>query len=736
MRFFRLHLIFIAMGAAAMAAQILVMRRLIVLFGGNELTAGAIFAAWMGFSGVGNLIAGRFADRLRDPVRAAAAALFALALATPATVALSGLAKAVAGIPPPEITGLPFVILATLVLLAPMGLLIGLSFTIACRLPASGTASDIGRVYLLDLIGAGIGGLLLSTYAIAIFTSLQTALIVAAVLAAAVGWAFARPGIKMASFGVVALLALAIWFAPTVDGMIARVQWSGFNPIVQRESLFSNLMVTENQGERTLFIDGRPAFSLPLPETYEAKAWVGRLEHPAAEKIAIIGGGISGILSQWRLHPPERAYFLRLDPMVTELERTAMPSAFEPWPEWAEIITGDERRSVREGISNASHHEGLDLLIVDVGDPETAATDRFYTREFFEESARILQPDGVMMLALMQPSNVVSEESAALLGSVTRTLGTVFAHVVVLPLDRYYFFASQEAGALTDDAALLMQRATEMAIDAPTLTVWMLPSIAPERVTSVREAVDAAAHIAPINTDRRPIAYRAAMMMWETRAGSWGRRFVAATELLRPWMGASLSLLMAGICVLLGRRHPNAAERIRATWLLYAVGFSAMSFEIALIVFYQMQQGLLVAQIGFILTAFMVGAGAGALIAMGWLRGRRASLWLLVGSPVLMAGYMLLLFLVTRVNFILANALAGMLTGWIYQLAASRLAGRRHGIGTTAAIVESSDHWGAAVGALITTLITLPLFGITATLATASFTLILAALTIAALPRT
>lgn len=160
----RRNIIFAALGFAAMVAQIVVMRRLIVVFGGNELVVGATFAGWLGASGIGNVVAGRFADRTANTARALAILIFALALAIPATVAAAGLVKAFCGIAPPVMPGFLFIVLATIAVLSPIGFLIGMSFTFACKLPGRGIAADIGLVYALDVAGAACRCFILNVF--------------------------------------------------------------------------------------------------------------------------------------------------------------------------------------------------------------------------------------------------------------------------------------------------------------------------------------------------------------------------------------------------------------------------------------------------------------------------------------------------------------------------------------------------------------------------------------------
>ena len=62
----RIDLIFVIMGFSAMASQILILRGMMSVYGGNELVVGAVLFGWVFWAGLGNLVASYIADRVKD----------------------------------------------------------------------------------------------------------------------------------------------------------------------------------------------------------------------------------------------------------------------------------------------------------------------------------------------------------------------------------------------------------------------------------------------------------------------------------------------------------------------------------------------------------------------------------------------------------------------------------------------------------------------------------------------
>src|ERR671926_1761050 len=77
---------FFLSGASGLVFEMVWTRLLTLVFGSTTLAVSTVLTAFMGGLGLGSYLAGRLADRLRDPVRAyalAEAAIGAYALAVP-----------------------------------------------------------------------------------------------------------------------------------------------------------------------------------------------------------------------------------------------------------------------------------------------------------------------------------------------------------------------------------------------------------------------------------------------------------------------------------------------------------------------------------------------------------------------------------------------------------------------------------------------------------------------------
>ncbi len=163
-------------GFTAMASQIILMRELLIVFFGNELSIGFILASWLIGGAIGSLLLGRLADRIHQRAGVFSLCQLALSILLPLSILAIRSIRAVLAINTGEV--IPFFPMAasSLIILAPICIILGFLFALACRLyesEASSGAVKIGRVYVLEAVGSMAGGLAASILFIPFLTSLQ-----------------------------------------------------------------------------------------------------------------------------------------------------------------------------------------------------------------------------------------------------------------------------------------------------------------------------------------------------------------------------------------------------------------------------------------------------------------------------------------------------------------------------------------------------------------------------------
>ncbi len=151
-----------ACGFATAIGQIVILRELLVLFYGNELSTGLIFASWLLWTALGSSIAGRYGRRISQNPIVLPSVLVALALLLPASVLWIRAAKIIWAIPKGEMLG-PLSMLwislsGTGLFCLASGTLFGFAWSGLAVTSMEGSAQPL-LIYLGEALGAALGGL-------------------------------------------------------------------------------------------------------------------------------------------------------------------------------------------------------------------------------------------------------------------------------------------------------------------------------------------------------------------------------------------------------------------------------------------------------------------------------------------------------------------------------------------------------------------------------------------------
>jgi spermidine synthase len=780
-------------GFTATVAQIVLMRELVATCYGNELLFGLILAAWLVWGAVGASAAARcphppfpsstYFDSAQYKVggtrrwaggKVVATGLVAAALLLPAQLALVRGVRALLGVTPGALVEFGPMVVAIVLIVAPLCLLLGALFTVGARLIAEQGGSG-GQAYVWESIGAVAGGALFSFIFIRWLDPFQTALVVSSAnlavaariwlaprpeqlaLSSSKGFRprLARPGQTLRVWRPISicclfllLLAASYFLGRSFHQATLRWQWA--NLIFAADSPYGRLTVQGRDGQRSFYTDGRLAFETQgtFPEEV---AHFPLLAHPAPKEVLLIGGGVAGDLREILKHPITSVSYVELDPLLIQAARAFLPpedAAVLQDPRVA-VVLDDGRRYVKaiasapKGFSNTSTplstrpfgSEGhtFDVVILDLPEPATGALNRFYTVEFFTEVRAILHPAGILALHLPSAENYWSPELARRNASVYRTLKAAFPEVLALPGEHTFFLASEQP--LESDPTVLAGRLTERGVQTRWVTAdYVGYVLTGDRFAQTLQILERlAGGGVRLNRDLAPICYFYDLALWLSLFYPRLRgAFESASLVNLGWIAGPLLLLVA-----LGRWRRRWVGPI----VVAGVGLAQMMLEVVLLFAFQVLHGYAYAEVSLIVTAFMGGLAAGSMGSNRLLRSRyfdsaqykqvkrktqdaRQALLAVMAALALYSAALPFLFSrpipAPAVTFPLLGLLAGCLGGMVFPLAvALRVEERRSESpdlqSAAAGILYAADLAGGCAGALGGAVLLVPLLGISQT---------------------
>ena len=734
-------------GFTSLSAQIVFLRELLVLFYGNELSIGVVLGCWLFWTGIGSLFLGRLADRFRSPAIIFSFLQILLAIALVLTLLAIRSVKIFMDLSPGQIIGYLNIFIASFAVISVYCVLNGFLFSLGCRIyekihgPGLDRASrGLGLIYILEALGAVVGGLLTSLVLIRAISPITLVAILGGLNLVAAGlllFSFAprrkaKPA-KVLWLAVVAASVVAV--AAGGLGELAELsltrQWQGFNLEKVENSIYGNLAVTGRKNQFSLFENGLLVFTHPDLQTAEESVHFAMLEHPAPRRILLIGGGVGGSLREILRHPSvSEVTYLELDPAIIRLAGEFLePSeaALLTDPR-VEVINGDGRLYLER------ERKKYDLIIVNLPDPFTAQINRFYTREFFDLARLRLQAGGILSLGVTSSENYISGELRSFLGCIYKTVKAVFPSVVVIPGGSNYFIASDTGDYLTDDYAIFEERSLERRLDLKYLRGYYLADrMQRSRIDYLRRMLETAPQVR-LNLDFHPICYFYDMVFWSSyfsgESGGWFTRLLMASLIMRWWW----FLLPVGLSLLLFPVFRARRTNTRGAWVLWPVmtsGFSEIVFQVVVLLSFQIFYGYVYYKLGIILTLFMVGLVLGGGVITAILPRIRDEDRLFFITQIAICLYPLLLpmvfYLLTsspgemtrqlgeNIIFPALPVVAGFIGGFQLPLAGRIYLRGRKRMGLVSGLTYGFDLLGACLGAIIISALVLPILGVAAT---------------------
>ncbi len=590
----------LSVGLISILGQVVLLRELNVAFYGVELIYLFALGLWLFWTASGALI-GR---RNYFPSLHHIAFLFMIfAVTLPLDVIFIRASRIlVGGVPGAYLSLLQQLMIAVLSLL-PAGLLSGLLFQWSAKRYVSSDRT-LAMAYAIESAGGLIGGLFATLF---LKWGVQncTITLVCGLVLVIVPLFFLRGDGISARRWTAAILAviflMLLWIAPFLDRQMTL--WNHPNLVASRDTPYGRVSVSRLYNQISVFENDALAFET---EGTEAEYFVhlAALQHQNPRQVLILGGGIEGTVREMLQHGPEKIDYLELNPAMLELVSGHLPGDIQKSlkDRRVRIIFADPRFFLKESGT-------YDLILVGMPEPQSGQTNRFYTKEFFEQCAAKLNSGGIQAFRLRSAENLWSPQLLWRTASIYRALTSVFTDVLFLPGTTNVVTASRKPLSRLPEAMsrrLQERRLTTRLISANYIKYLFNNDRFFEIGNLLRRET------AEPNTDLRPACYRYAFMIWLSKFFPRISWMDFSSFIDQGTVRSSFRWVLTicfPIAFLLSRLWPA----LRRVLLVAAAGFMGMVLETILILYYQAKHGVLYQDLGILLMSFMAGLALGSM---------------------------------------------------------------------------------------------------------------------------
>ncbi len=383
-------------GAAALALEVVWYRILVQFVTATSYAFTAMLAAVLAGIALGGVVAARVLDTPRDGLRWLAGLQLAIALAVVVAFTLfASTFEAGAQVTAP--------IAASLAIVFPAALLMGMAFPIALRLftgdahaeSPAGAARRVGTLYAVNTLGAIVGSLV-GGFLLAPVLGSRLGLITGASAFALTGIALvaataSRRAWALAGLAAGVFVAAARLVPDPTHAAFAKRYAEDPTELWREEGVQTVVSIRGSRSRRTMYLDGlhQASDAREMVRLHRAIGHLGMLLHPEPQQVLVVGlggGATPGAISR---HPGARITVVELSESVRRGAR------FFAHVNYDLLDNPDVRVRLDDGRGYLRFtRERFDVITADIVQPDHAGAGLLYSVEYFRLVKRALAEGG------------------------------------------------------------------------------------------------------------------------------------------------------------------------------------------------------------------------------------------------------------------------------------------------------------------------------------------------------
>lgn len=703
-------------GASGIIAQITLVRELLVIFQGNELSLGLILANWL----IAEALGSYFYRRFKISQRTYALHVLAFSAALPLLIILTRLIRPLVNVLPGEIITIPLMHVLTLLILLPVGFLHGGLFTSSvavisqCR--SNHNVKTPGFVYVIENVGTIIGGIIVSFLLIPNLSSLKIAFTVSVIslFAALIITKLRRSLLLYFSFLLLLLSAFGIYLSPQIENWTLRRNFPGYNILTSKNTIYNNITVVNRKEQLIFLVDHTPAVTVPYSNQYFIEDFVNfpLLQHPDPKKILLIGGGAGGTITKLLQYDITQIVYLELDPFLIQSIRDFSTSLtdYEISSPKVKIINTDARHYLENDTTR------YDIILISFTNPSSLQTNRFFTKEFYASCLDRMNNNGI--LATLSPGSTAYTGPilSNLIQVHLQTLASVFPKTLQLTGDFNLYLSYKDKNSSQLDADSLYTGLINRRI----ATNLFSPGYIRYRLQNMQTGELNLNKSVPVNRDGLPAGLFYNLYYQNTVANPALRPIFDAMRKINIRILLILIIFVLSVFIILSKNRRS----VYLAFAIFSTGITAMVFTLVFSLGFQIRYGYLYYQISILLTVFIAGSVAGGLVS-NLMRTAKQSFFFISEISIILLLTTVILCLHnsvyprlfnTQIDFLIFLFTAGFLVGFQFPLANRLFKQDKQSITTVVGSLYASDLLGGFVAAILIPVFLLPTIGIVNTL--------------------
>ena len=688
-------------GFSSSIAQAIMIRELLTIFRGNELSVGIIMAIWLG-----GIFTGAVFSKTKQIVHPKF--IIAMIIVHPFLFLVSLIV----------LYSIPIVyssygafyqldaeIMIALLCLFPQCFVIGYVFPVLIQYADELLIKHPGSiVFLLESSGAFAGGIVFTFFILFVLNPIGTAIVL--LLCATILSLLIYNQKK--HYVTITLVCIILLFLTTqtnkAEQALIQKSFAINHPgslLLYKRTPYQMMYVAKNYDTYSLY--GNNIFYTQLPDDYEVRPLLHAL---FASIHDILGKNI--LIAGDTLYLPYVATKLQASIDYCTVDRSLWNTFHtlgkQLYPNFdfnkLNVIFSDTR-----GLLSKTPRR-WDGIVIIPPPPDSILHNRLYTLEFFQFCKMHLNQDGVFIMQIEGFANIMNPSLQRYISSVLNSFTKMFPTSIVSAGETIYLIGFNTGNTIDFNNYRQNYLANFLKSDTGKSVAALIPHFNPKELdmffqsTHLAYLNTAIKHSAMLNTDIMPQAYFEYLANTLKQTDSYTGNFIMQPAVMAIIM---ICIVVAATVYFLRRGKEHAVKGL----VVFIAGFISMSAMVIALMAYQNVYGILYYRIAFCNALFMLGLASGCTTTFAAKPLYAMRIVILIGSLAMLALFIIMkhVWLLYCAIFFIA-AITGSLLPLLLKNTQETYTKR-----LLASTLDASDHLGAMCGALAAPFIVLPIFG-------------------------
>lgn len=687
-------------GNSASIAQAIMIRELLTLFKGNELSIGIIMVLWFAGIGVGAAVSKKIKARpfisiayniTLHPVFVCISLL--LLYSMPLMYHSYG-----------SFYPLEAELVIALVCLFPQCFIIGYIFPVLVHAGSTLKIQNPGTViFLLESLGAFTGGIVFTFLILQKLNPISTELILF-IAACIIAFIILQQRLKrVAIVTVISIAAYATVHSPAVEKKLLALSFAANHPgtLLEYRRTPYQMMYIAKLGD-TIALYGNNNLYAQFPDDYAVRPVIHALVSTGLniKNSNILIAGDTAFLHYVFAYAGANIDTVTVDPVMWNILQKSFIELYPDFPAEKLLVYYDDTRSYLK-----STQKKYNAIIILPPPPDSILHNRLYTLQFFSDCKQHLANDGICIIQIEGFANIMNPSLRRYVASVINSFRQVFPSSLISAGDTIYCIGFK-FNRQTDISNYLSQYSKNISKSSIFKTIQnLVPGFNPEEFRMYFQKTQyeylykqlQSEHI--LNSDLLPKGYFEYLANSLKQSNSLAEHVITNTSLM-------ILLLLSIVCINVWYFKSRGTQHLLYGSIIFITGFVSMAAMLIALLAYQNVYGVLYYKIALCNALFMLGLAIGSATTL------LQKEFFITRIVVLIAG-LLMLFGFTiytcSIMFYISITVIAATSGSFIPLLLNRHTDNIQAIAST---IDASDHIGALCGALATPFLLLPLFGI------------------------